>query len=335
MSTFENFPTTEGTKTVTVEPKKNGFRGILTAVLVVALLGTWGYIIWDKNKTSETIQEKTTQLTAASTEKDELRKELDDATMRYDMIKTSSSNMEHSKDSVITKRDKEIADKQAKIQSILANANATKAQLADARSMIASLNTNIADYKTQIETLQGEKLVLTQQKEQVTQERDMVKKNYDSATVVIKDRDNTIDVASTLHASNFSITGINEKNNGKEKVTTTAKRVDKLRIAFDLDENRVTPSGTKDLYVAITAPDGTPVAVEALGSGKFTTREGQEKLYTQKVNVDYTQGQHQTVNFDWKQNSKFETGDYKIEIYQNGFKIGEGVRTLKKGGLFS
>src|SRR5882757_5047115 len=227
MSTFENFPTTEGTTPVVAEPKKKGFRTALTAILVVALLGTWGYIIWDKNKTSETIQEKTTQLTAASTEKDELRKELDDATMRYDMIKTSSSNMEHSKDSVITKRDKEIADKQAKIQSILANGNATKAQLAEARSMIASLNTNIADYKTQIETLQGEKLVLTQQKEEVTQQRDMVQKNFDSATTVIKDKDNTIDIASTLHASNFSIIGINEKSNGKEKITTTAKRVDK------------------------------------------------------------------------------------------------------------
>jgi len=30
----------------------------------------------------------------------------------------------------------------------------------------------------------------------------------------------------------------------------------------------------------------------------------------------------------------FETGDYKIEVYNNGFKIGEGVRSFKKGGLF-
>jgi hypothetical protein len=32
--------------------------------------------------------------------------------------------------------------------------------------------------------------------------------------------------------------------------------------------------------------------------------------------------------------SDFQKGDYKIEIYHNGFKIGEGTRTLKKGGLF-
>ncbi|MDQ6757640.1 MAG: hypothetical protein M3004_11970, partial [Bacteroidota bacterium] len=120
----------------------------------------------------------------------------------------------------------------------------------------------------------------------------------------------------------------------KEKETTTAKRVDKLRITFDLD-NRITPSGAKDVFVCITAPDGTPVAVEALGSGKFVTRDGVEKLFTKKIQVDYTQGEKKTVTVEWKQNSEFQTGNYKIEVYNNGFKVGEGIRNFKKGGLFS
>ena len=41
------------------------------------------------------------------------------------------------------------------------------------------------------------------------------------------------------------------------------------------------------------------------------------------------------VSFDWKQKDAYKEGDYKIEIYNNGFKIGQGVKTLKKGGLFS
>lgn len=28
-------------------------------------------------------------------------------------------------------------------------------------------------------------------------------------------------------------------------------------------------------------------------------------------------------------------GNYKIQIYQNGFLIGQGTKELKKGGLFS
>ena len=30
----------------------------------------------------------------------------------------------------------------------------------------------------------------------------------------------------------------------------------------------------------------------------------------------------------------FKKGDYKIEVYNNGFKIGEGISSLKKGGWF-
>ncbi|MBL0146722.1 MAG: hypothetical protein IPP48_14305 [Chitinophagaceae bacterium] len=138
-----------------------------------------------------------------------------------------------------------------------------------------------------------------------------------------------------MHASNFSIIGINEKNNGKEKTTTTAKRVDKLRISFDLDENRVSPSGEKKIYVCITDPGGKPITSEILGSGNFNTRDGEQKAFTQKMDINYTQGQRQTLSIDWKNDGKYETGNYKIEVFHNGFKIGEGVKSLKKGGLFS
>ncbi|HEY5407552.1 MAG TPA: hypothetical protein VIJ92_10695, partial [Ginsengibacter sp.] len=175
---------------------------------------------------------------------------------------------------------------------------------------------------------------LTQEKQQVTDERDVANKNYDSANQVIKQKENVIDIGSTLHASNFNIIGLKEKSSGKEKETTTAKRVDKLRISFDIDENRITQNGPKDIYVCITSPDGNPVTVDALGSGKFKIRDGSEIPYTKKVQINYVQGQKQPVTVEWTQNSDFQTGNYKIEIYNNGFKIGEGVRSFKKGGLF-
>ena len=59
-----------------------------------------------------------------------------------------------------------------------------------------------------------------------------------------------------------------------------------------------------------------------------------EKIYTQTVEINYTQNKRQNVSFDWKQNSTFNTGIYKIEVYNNGFKVGEAMRPLKKGGLF-
>lgn len=331
---FENYPETDQTslKQTTVSPeKKNNLRTVLTAALVVGLLGTWGYIIYDKNQTKETIDQKETMIATTSTQRDQLQKELEDAAMRYDVLKTSNSK----KDSSITVKDREIDEKKARIQQLLNKSNATQAELAEAKRLISSLNGDIDGYKEQVAVLQEQKTRLISEKAMVVSQRDRVQRNYDSSTLVIKEKENLIDVGSTLHASNFSIVGINERNNGKEKTTTTAKKVDKLRISFDLDENMLSESGTKEIYVCITAPDGTPVAVQAMGSGTFSTRQGSEKPYTQKLDVNYTQNKRQTVSFDWKQGSNFTTGNYKIEVYNNGFKVGEGYKPLKKGGLFS
>jgi hypothetical protein len=327
---YENFPNSNLPDEKNVVVKNNNNRNILTGILIVALLATWGYIIYDKNKTKQEKQDLTTQIVNSDSSKNELQRELNDAALRLDVLKTSNVKA----DSLLKTKDKDIQDLKSRVQTIINNKNATAAQLAEARRLIAELKGNIETYTAQIEELKTQNTQLTQEKQQVTQERDIVRKNYDSANQVIKQKEDVIDVGSTLHASNFSIVGLKEKKNGKEKETTTAKRVDKLRISFDIDENRITQSGPKDIYVSITSPDGKPVTVDALGSGKFVTRDGIERPFTKKVQINYVQGQKQPVTVEWTQNSGFQTGNYKIEIYNNGFKIGEGVRTFKKAGLF-
>jgi len=326
---YENFPeSNRAEEPVVVKNNKN--RNILTGILVVALLGTWGYIIFDKNKTRQEKEGLTTQIITSDSAKNELQRELDDAALRLDALKTSNVRA----DSLLQTKDKDIQALKSRVQTILNDKNATTAQLSEARRLIAQLKGNIDTYTAEIENLKSQNLQLTEEKRVVTEERDVVTRHYDSATQVIRQKEELIDVGSTLHASNFSIIGIKEKNSGKEKETSTAKRVDKLRISFVIDENRITPSGLKDIYVTITSPDGSPVTVDALGSGTFVTRDGVERPFTKKIRINYVQGQKEPVKVEWSQNSNFQTGNYKIEIYNNGFKIGEGVRNLKKGGLF-
>lgn len=325
---YENFPESEKPETTVV--KNNSGRNILTAILVIALLGTWGYIIYDKNKTRQEQQSLTSQIVNSDSAKNELQRELDDAALRLDALKTSNVRA----DSLLRTKDKDIQALRSRAQKILNDKNATTAQLAEARRLIAQLKGNIETYTAQIDSLTVANTQLKETNRIVSQQRDVVQKNLDSAGEVIKEKESVIDVGSTLHASDFSIEGIQEKNSGKEKVTTKAKRVDKLKISFNIDENRITQSGPKDLYVCITSPDGTPVVVDVLGSGTFTTRDGVQKPFTKKVEINYVQGKKQPVTVEWSQNSKFQTGNYKIEIYNNGFKIGEGTRSLKKGGLF-
>ncbi len=339
---FENFPTIEQPNTETAPAKKSYVREILTGILLVALLGTWAYVIWDKNKTQETIKETNAQLAVTANERNDLIKRVEELTLRYDMIKSSIAELpQRTTDSNIIRKNREIEEKKAMINQLLSKVNATKEELEKARQLINSLNEDIVKYKVQIETLQGEKIellkenqALTDEKIAITLQKEKFKKGYDSANSVIKEKEKIIDVGSTLHASNFNIVGINETKSGKEKETSTAKRVDKLRISFEIDENRIAKSGRKDLMITITGPDGLPVIDNQLGSGKFITRDGQEKLFTTKIQINYTQSQIQTVSFDWRQETSFSTGEYKIEVYHNGYKIGEGYRKLKKGGIF-
>jgi len=149
-----------------------------------------------------------------------------------------------------------------------------------------------------------------------------------------KDLEGKVDVGSTLVASNFKIAAINVKGSGKEKSTSVAKRADLFRVSFDV-ENRLATSGPKDLYVSVTNPEGKVVTEDSLGSGTFTSREEGDKTFTNKISVEYEQGQRKSVSFDLKQADKYKPGVYKVDVYQNGFKIGSGEVTLKKGGLFS
>ena len=87
-----------------------------------------------------------------------------------------------------------------------------------------------------------------------------------------------INASPFLHASNINIAALDIKNSGKEKSTTAAKRADVFRISFDLDENRIAPSGSKELFVCVTGPDGHPITIPANGSGSFQTRDEGEKV---------------------------------------------------------
>jgi hypothetical protein len=312
------------------QPPKNNRAGktILIAVLAAALLGTWGYLLWDKNNSDKTINDQQTQIAKVSDEKDDLQKSFDMSLARLDSVTGANNNLQGK----LTDREKEIESKKTEIRSILNKKNASDAELKRARTLIADLNDKITSLEAEVTRLSGENQELTANNTVLKQEKSDLEQNLTTTTTQKEELEKTVDVASTFSASNIQISAVNEKKSGKEKTTTTAKRVDKLVVSFDV-ENRIAKSGPADMYIVVTAPDGKVISDAALGSGSLTTRADGEKTFTTRVPVEYQQGSRKNVSFPIRQ-SDFQTGDYKIEVYHNGFKIGEGVRSLKKGGLF-
>ncbi len=311
------------------QPPKKDNRGIIYGVLIAALLGTWGYIIYDKSKTKEVIQQKDVQFASLDSVRNQLLTDYQAAEIRLDKMTSENTKL----DSLVRTRDKDVADMRSRIKTLINKQNASAADLAEARKLIGQLNGKIEEYVLEIERLQGENKQLTADKEQLTVEKQQLTDTLNTKIIENTDLSSKVDVGSTLNASNFHLAAINEKKSGKETETSKAKKADKLRISFDV-ENRLSVTGTKDLYVIVTNPEGVVVKEDGLGSGSVTTRNDGDKEFTNKVSIDYEQGKRKSVSFDLKQTDKYKAGTYRVEVYQNGFSIGEGVVTLKKGGLF-
>ena len=324
-----NYPSADSPQNTNrpVKSSNNTTKNIIIGVLAAGLLGTWAYFLYDKNDSNKQIQEKTLAVNTAMTARDSVQAMYDITLVRLDSL-TGDNN---TKAGVISDKESEISKLKKEISSILSNKNATQAELRRAKSLISQLNTQIANLEAENARLNGENQQLASNNTQLTAEKQTLETNLQTTTAQKDELAQTVDVASTFSASNIAITPVNEKNHGKEKTTTTAKKVDKLVVSFTV-ENRVARSGPADLYVMVTGPDGK-VITDAAGASTLTTRTEGDRPYTNKQTIEYELGTRKNVSFPLRQDH-FQTGNYKIEIYQNGFKIAEGVRTLKKGGLF-
>jgi chromosome segregation ATPase len=201
---FENFPTGNLEEKKPEPPKRKfNYTTILIGVLIAALAGTWGYLVWDKSRSNDQAQQLSMRLDNSDSSKNDLQRELNEAVMSLDMLKSTNAKAE----SLLKTKEQEVEDLKQKIQKVINDKNATASQLAQARSMIKQLKNNIANYAAEIEKLKNDNMVLTEEKRVVTEERDVVRRHFDSAKTVISEKEKVIDIGSTLHASNLNVVG--------------------------------------------------------------------------------------------------------------------------------
>lgn len=310
--------------------ESNKFKNILIALLGAGILILGGFFIFDHNKANSAIETQQTEVAKITTEKSDIQNSFDASLARLDSMRTINTEMNSKLDASTG----EIAKMKTEIRSILNKRNATTAELSRARTLIAELNGKITDLETQVAQLTTENDSLKQDIVVLTSDKQVLSRNLDSTNTIKQVLEKKVDVASTLNADNITITPVKVRNNGKEKVSTVAKRVDKLKVSFDVN-NRIIQPGTTDVYVIVIGPDGVPITTTTGETSQFTTREEGNQAFTAKLPVDLQTATTKNVEFAFAPGGHFQKGSYKIKIYQNGFLIGEKVRELKKGGLFS
>lgn len=147
-------------------PQKDN-RKLIYGILIVALLGTWGYIFYDKSQHKETVTFLETKISNIDSARIALQAEFTSVTAKADSLTKDNLQLQG-----------ELAEKNAGIQkmrsdiaSILKKKNATTAELAQAKQMIGELNGKIDGLIAEVEKLKAENQQLTTANTQLNTEK--------------------------------------------------------------------------------------------------------------------------------------------------------------------
>jgi cell division protein ZapB len=184
--------------------------------------------------------------------------------------------------------------------------------------MASQYEQEITKLRNQVDTLQRYNTVLKDKLTSAEMAKREAEKTKVAATNEVKD---VVKKASALKAENIETYTLSAKGKQKEGGEYKAKDIDLLRVQFYLPENKLAKTEGKEMILRVIEPDGGALFDLASGGGSFMF-DGKELFYTQKQDILYDT-KSQTVTFDYRKGNPYKVGNYVIEIYADGSKIGD------------
>ena len=290
-------------------------KGNSIPLLLIIAIFSMGFFACKSNDKAATAQ--VTQNTAYDSLKavhDSVVNQYNAANLQVDDLTTKASNL----DSAVRKKDAEIAKLKKEVAQLSSKNKTLNGKLKNNDKFMASIKDELSqkekEYAERLGILQGDKESLLKQLADLLTKYTALK-----------------DLGSVLHASNISLEPIHLKRNGtKEKKTKRARKMNILRIHFDIDENRIADDGTKKLYLVINGPDGQLLTGSNDQTTTFTSYKGETVKFSVEKDIMLHQNEPvKDVTADWKQEGEHEKGTYNIAIFNGGYKIGSGSVVMK------
>lgn len=294
--------------------KKNPVKTVIMLVFIAFSIIMTVFYCSEKSKVKVFVEKEQKEF---KMQKEKLMLQLNDMSSGYDNLKTSNDTL-----------NTQLEEQQVKIQELknkLQKSTTTTAlDLDKYRKEIESLKEIMRSYIKQIDELNTKNKVLTQ-------ENTEVKANYEKSETLNKDLSiqnetlfQKVTIASQIKAVNFKAATLNKK----KKAITRAKQLEYLNVSLTLIENKIAESGAKNIYIKIIRPDQVVFA----NSEKNLFNFGESQMiYTAVKTINYT-GDNQNVDIEWERNfdsKEIPKGNYEVDIYMDGKKIGSTGFTLK------
>ncbi|MFZ1750769.1 MAG: hypothetical protein WAU01_11285 [Saprospiraceae bacterium] len=317
----------------TTQSKQN-FTAIAIAI-IVALLGLNAYQWYANSKLSNQNQTQVTEMMELQKVQQELDQDYQTALESLEEMRGNNAQL----NAMIDSQKSELKTQKDKINNLIW----TKKELDKAKSEIKSLNANVAKYLADIQQLQAENKSLTDNnsqltlrveeeikaKEEVIQAKNTLSQEKESLTKTNSVLGSKVDMANSIKINFMEVKGYEVKDDGKLKEKSKAKDIELLRVCFLTETNMVTPAGQKKFYIRIINPQGETIAIEDSGSGVITNKlDNTQVRYTTSGDISY-KNEDTNACIDWTLADKLVKGEYKIEMFNNGFLVGKGQFKLK------
>lgn len=301
-------------------PEKSNSRKILLTALIAILVALNGVLFYlnlkerDKNKaltqTNQTVE----------AEKDATLAKLDSLEQEYDKRIAEVQKLGGDVESLQKVKEQLEKDKVYLKNSTVSERKKYIAQIKKYEEMLVAKDEELAVLKQQNETLYGQNTELKSKQVRLT---DSI------STIETQKRDlaEKVRVGGALKAENLVINVLNEKGKERDGGEYKSKRIDRIKIMFDVAENKISEAGTHTVYMRLVEPDGAAVFDMATGGGTFTVDE-KEAFYTAKKDILYDKTR-QKVDFVFSKGSPYKVGKHTVELYADGFQIGSGSFVVK------
>lgn len=308
------------------QPNNNSRSYLLAALLILAALNVlllyFYYQERQDNKTKDaTIAAKTEEVLVAKTKLDSISAQLDAKIAEIQQLGGSIDSL------MKVKAQLEVDKRELK------NVGTFDSKKYDQK--IRNYQTILAQKDQEITRLKEENGVLAQQNASLNQENSGLKAERqtlsDSVVAVTsknKELEEKVTIAAALRAEAVTVNGVNAKGKETDGGTYKAKKVDKVHVSVLLAPNGLAKQDEKVLYMRILDPNGAVVSDLATGSGEFTYN-GQGMIYTAMQRFTFDNSRQRIDYYYGRGGQRFNEGKYTIEIYCEGFRIGEGEFTIK------
>ena len=214
-----------------------------------------------------------------------------------------------------------------KVESLLKDLNKEKRSNSANREKIKQLEAEIATlrgivkhYLAEIERLGEENAGLKKEIEAVNARNEELSTQVTATSSATRELTQTVQLARKLNITGISLSAYNKKGKKEKNVTKAAK----LGVSFTVSPNNTASPGMKNFYVRIVSPEGS-----LLGGGGSFSYEGASLQSTAHRSMEYSNDEL-PVSVYWTVNSTLTPGEYTVEVFCDGYRLGSRRIALRK-----